>query len=277
MAHKEETTMVARSWLSAVLGAEIWIGAAAAAPTSQIAIDQLPRPAARIAVAEKIATAPAAKDTELRRAAACPADSWEGLAVIGKQVRRVGFVSPSTERLPECPSATPACRLTSYLVPGDRVLVGSSVDGYRCAIFRSADGHETSGFLASAALVDQPTASPALPDWPGRWVRDDEASITIKVEGAALVVRGEATWGAGDPERVKRGAVNTGDIDAAAMPRGNLITIGSDYDGTDPPDASKHDDCRARLRLFGPYLAVEDNTGCGGMNVTFTGVYSRHR
>jgi hypothetical protein len=29
------------------------------------------------------------------------------------------------------------------------------------------------------------------------------------------------------------------------------------------------------LRLFGPYLAVEDNTGCGGMNVTFSGVYPR--
>jgi hypothetical protein len=37
------------------------------------------------------------------------------------------------------------------------------------------------------------------------------------------------------------------------------------------------DDCRARLRLFGPYLAIEDNTGCGGMNVTFTGVYTRRR
>jgi hypothetical protein len=29
------------------------------------------------------------------------------------------------------------------------------------------------------------------------------------------------------------------------------------------------------LRLFDAYLAGEDNTGCGGMNVTFTGVYSR--
>jgi hypothetical protein len=81
--------------------------------------------------------------------------------------------------------------------------------------------------------------------------------------------------GALDPERVKRGGVNTGEIDATATPRGNRTAIGSGYDGALPPDISKADDCRARLRLFGPYLAVDDNTGCGGMNVGFTGVYSR--
>jgi hypothetical protein len=80
--------------------------------------------------------------------------------MIGKELRRVGFVSPSTEKLRECPAATPTCRLTSYLVPGDRVLVGSTIDGYRCVAFRSADGRQTSGFLPSAALVDQSTLRP---------------------------------------------------------------------------------------------------------------------
>src|SRR5215471_9657701 len=155
--------------------------------------------------------------------ASCSADNWVGLAMIGKEFPRVGFVSPSTEKLRECPSATPACQLTSYLVPGDRVLLGSSVDGFCCAMFRSANGRETRGFLPSAVLVDQSTTSPALADWVGRWVRDDEASITIKVEGSALTVGGQATWGARDPERVRRGGVNTGDIDTVATPRGNLI------------------------------------------------------
>jgi hypothetical protein len=209
--------------------------------------------------------------------ASCPAGNWVGLAMIGKELPRVGFVSPSTEKLPECPSATPACRLASYLVPGDRVLVGESVDGFRCVTFRSASGRETNGFLPSAALVDQSTVSPTLADWAGRWARDDEASITIKVEGAALTVSGQATWGAHDPARVKRGGVNTGDIDSVATPRGNLIAIGAGYDGTNPPDVSNINYCLALLQLFGPYLAVEDNTGCGGMNVTFTGVYLRQR
>jgi hypothetical protein len=110
--------------------------------------------------------------------ASCPGGYWVGLAMIGKELPHVGFVSPSTEKLPECPSATPACRLSSYLVPGDRVLVGSSIDGFRCVTFRSADGRETSGFLPSAALVDQSIASPALADWTGRWVRDTEGRRT---------------------------------------------------------------------------------------------------
>jgi hypothetical protein len=145
------------------------------------------------------ALASLADQAELQRlgppfvAASCPADNWVGLAMIGKELPRVGFVSPSTEKLRECPSATPTCRLTSYLMPANRVLVGSSVDGFRCVTFRSADGRATSGFIPSAALVDQVTASPALADWAGRWVRDDEASITIKVEGAALTVGGQAT------------------------------------------------------------------------------------
>src|ERR1700761_4362561 len=95
------------------------------------------------------------------------------------------------------------------------------------------------------------------------------------MEGTAIAVSGEGTGGAPDPERVKRGGVNTGDIDAAATPRGNLTAIGSGYDGANPPDVTKVEDCRARLQLFGRYLVVEDNNGCGGLNVSFTGHYSR--
>jgi len=87
---------------------------------------------------------------------------------------------------------------------------------------------------------------------------------------SAAKQRGERTI-----PRVKRGGVNTGDIDTVATPLGNQIAIGSGYDGANSPDISNVDDCRARLRPFGPYLAVEDNTACGGMNVTFAGVYSR--
>ena len=40
------------------------------------------------------------------------------------------------------------------------------------------------------------------------------------------------------------------------------------------PEAAK-DACAARLSLYGRYLFVEDNGGCGGMNVSFAGVYVR--
>src|ERR1700761_3911093 len=59
-----------RSWLLAALVVGIFIVAAAAAPTSQTAIDQLPRPTARTAAADKITTVLAGKDAEFRRDAA---------------------------------------------------------------------------------------------------------------------------------------------------------------------------------------------------------------
>jgi hypothetical protein len=145
-----------------------------------------------------------------QNAAVCPgvmvvgSNNEVGLATVVKGSPRVGFVSPSTEKLRECPSARPECRLQSFLVPGDIVVAGDRVGGFRCVTFRSATGRQTSGFLPSAALVDQPAPSPAVADWTGRWIRDEEASITIAVEGAALAVKGDATWGGLDPQRVKR-------------------------------------------------------------------------
>lgn len=34
-------------------------------------------------------------------------------------------------------------------------------------------------------------------------------------------------------------------------------------------------DCTVGLRRLGPWLVVDDNLACGGMNVTFRGVYRR--
>jgi hypothetical protein len=189
--------------------------------------------------------------------------------------RRTYFISQSTETLPDCPSDSSACRLKAYLVPGDVVLARSSVGKFRCVTFRSVEGTGTNGFLPKDALIDEPLASPTPNDWAGKWVRDKEASITITVKGDALAVKGDATFGGSDPERIERGAVNIGEIEEMAAPRGNLIAIGSDYDGMMKPTMLEANDCRVRLRLFGRYLAVDDNGGCGGLNVSFTGVYSR--
>lgn len=220
-------------------------------------------------------------DTESYRAQdTCPGVIVQGeenevsLATV-KGGPRTYFISQSTETLSDCPSDSPACRLKAYLVPGDVVLARSSVGKFRCVTFRSVEGTETNGFLPKDALIDEPLTSPTPNDWAGKWVRDEEASITITVKGDALAVKGDATFGGGDPERIERGAVNIGEIEEMATPRGNLIAIGSDYDGMTKPTMLEANDCRVRLRLFGRYLAVDDNGGCGGLNVSFTGVYSR--
>jgi hypothetical protein len=104
-----------------------------------------------------------------------------------------------------------------------------------------------------------------------------EAKIVLKTRGDIVKVSVNATYGAEDPERVKRGAVNSGELDGEAKPRGNTLAIGYDPDKSaelPTPEAAK-DSCAARLSLYGRYLVVEDNLGCGGMNVSFSGVYVR--
>ena len=40
--------------------------------------------------------------------------------------------------------------------------------------------------------------------------------------------------------------------------------------------ADEYDDgCRVRMQRIGPWLLIEDNGGCGGAGVTFTGLYRR--
>ena len=55
-----------------------------------------------------------------------------------------------------------------------------------------------------------------------------EAEIVLKSGGAEVRVSGIATWGGGDPQRVKRGAVNTGELEGTFKPQGQVLAIGYD-------------------------------------------------
>jgi hypothetical protein len=90
-------------------------------------------------------------------------------------------------------------------------------------------------------------------------------------------VSGIATWGGGDPQRVKRGAVNTGELEGTFKPQDQVLAIGYDPGQTDFPPAENAapEICAAKLELYGRYLIVEDNGRCGGLNVSFNGLYIR--
>jgi hypothetical protein len=95
-----------------------------------------------------------------------------------------------------------------------------------------------------------------------------------------MVLDGDATFGADDPARVQRGAVNTGDFSAIVAPAsGYLGFLIGDKGEALPFDAQLAKEkamCGLRMWRTGPYLVVADNLQCGGNNVTFTGVYRRH-
>lgn len=175
---------------------------------------------------------------------------------------------------PGCPSADAACRLKAYLVPGDEVVVWSHDGEHACASFSGAKGRVTTGFLPTAALVFADPAARDLADWLGTWTRV-EAEIRIEAAGEdRVVVSGDATWGAEDPERVERGGVHIGTIDPTTVAIGgeSVVRFATGEEPDDPEDEYR---CRVSLQLLGDRLLVSDNFQCGGANVSFSGTYVR--
>lgn len=205
------------------------------------------------------------------------------LMQVASKVQRLPFYQNRTEKTPYCPAEVDLCQLRSFVVPGDLLLVGPGMDDFACATYispqmRRVQGkfRDTIGFVPLAELREVPVLPASPSDWSGHWFRSAEAEIRIEPDASGgMKIAGQATYGAHDPERAQRGAVHIGDLEGvASAPRPNMIAIGEGYDGSQPPGGDRSE-CRARLRLFGHYLVVEDNGGCGGNNVSFTGIYVR--
>lgn len=164
-----------------------------------------------------------------------------------------------------CPDDSAACRGHAYVVPGDTVVTGMQSGNFTCVLYPGAGGG-SAGYLRNDEIAPRPTSlAQPLSGWRGTW-RDGDNTIELKIEGAGLTVSGEAFWPSANPSpKLRPGGPNTGELDGTAVPSGNSVTFG----GNDPAE------CRATVILLPPYLLVHDNKNCGGMNVSFTGVYRR--
>lgn len=156
-----------------------------------------------------------------------------------------------------CATGDKRCLGRQYVVKGDVVVTGARRGGFTCAFFPNKTGG-ADGWMPSSQLAVLPTTGTGG-GWAGDWTRDDWASLRLTAAGAEIAVAGEAMWQGATP-----GAVHTGEIEGRARPVGDTLKVGDD-------------NCKATLRRLGPYLAVSENGGCGGMNVSFTGVYRRGR
>lgn len=130
--------------------------------------------------------------------------------------------------------------------------------------------------LAAPALAAD---SSALDNWAGEWSTGVEEQITISVDGDVLEIDGYASYGGNDPERVASGAVNVGSfsgvVPASWIEAGNRLRFA--VDGGTPVALETAVDglCTVELVLDGDTLTAEDNNACGGLNVSFSGQYSR--
>lgn len=179
---------------------------------------------------------------------------------------RVHFVSAVRAG---CPNTTPACAERAYVVPGDPVILTMTRDAFVCATFIDSKGVDTSGWLPAAAVDTEPEPAPSA-GWLGTWSRT-EAEIVFKPgKGAALLIEGNATFGASDPRRVRRGAVNVGEIEAEVTPAGDRLNF---TEGGGSAEEGGESSCRVWMRQIGRWLIVDDNGNCGGLNVSFRGYY----
>lgn len=209
--------------------------------------------------------------------AACVGNDLESL------LPQAATVTPSTPRTyfvqgiekAGCPSVSDACRARAYVVPGDIVVVTGTRDAYACAWLTNQKGTTTENWLPITALKMLPAAVPSPVDWVGHWKTGEQDITILRAGSGQLAVKGEATFGAHDPDRVKRGAVNDGEVEGTAAPQGNLLAFNQGEDNktllfSDADDSA----CRIRMQLAGPYLWAWEQ-GCGGMGVSFDGVYAR--
>lgn len=197
-------------------------------------------------------------------------------ALVRNEGARLNYVKNATDQA-GCPSADEACRERAYLVPGNAVIAGRRREGFRCAMYLASNGQARTGWLPETGLITLPAAND--PDFVGKWRSGPEQSIAIRRDGANWQLEGQATYGAQDSERLRRGAVNIGDF-SATVPRSGSdgptrLSFTEGPDGTLPHDKGEEGACRMRMQLVGPWLLVSDNLRCGGANVTFTGIYRR--
>jgi hypothetical protein len=198
------------------------------------------------------------------------------LGRIGAGAPRTYFVRNASDAK-GCPNAAKACRAKAFLVPGDRVILGRTSGSFVCADFIGRKGMTRSGWLPADAVIMETHPPISLDDWLGQWSQI-EATITIKrgKKPGELSVAGDATWGALDPDRVKRGAVHVGSIEGAVSPNGADLSFAMGEGATLPVDKGEESDCKVWMHRIGPYLLVKDNNNCGGMNVSFWGIYTRN-
>jgi hypothetical protein len=179
--------------------------------------------------------------------------AYKTARVVGAQGSRVYFYGDDEG----CPS--PKCKLKTYVVPGDEVIVSRTLGDWVCAWYQSPKGPETVGWLMAHEVSVAPAArKPTAASWEGEWeFYDNGLTVRRDRRTGRLSVTGAASWKGMNP-----GQVNVGAIEAKGAPAGNVLKL-------------KDEECEMTLRLVGPYLLAADNKRCGGFNVTFDGVYRR--
>ncbi len=180
------------------------------------------------------------------------------LAVVkGKKGEKVYFYGDDRE---DCPK-NKNCRLKSYVVPNDEVIVSRKFGNFACVWFQPKKGSETVGWISLQNLQFLNLLQ-SFSEITGNWnFYDNDIKIAKTAKPSVYKVTGNAFWkGLGDN-------IHIGELDGEAKIVGNDLKYGA--------EETDEYACKVTMSLVGKYLIVSDNLNCGGANVTFSGVYRR--
>ena len=164
-----------------------------------------------------------------------------------------------------CPKDKPCgSRQKAYLVGGDVVFAGPPNRGFRCVYYGSSNGKIVAGFIPAENLKAIAEENGMSIDFLiGTW-KYESNSIEIKASAAGKV--------SGDGQAYYQTAetVNEGSFSAQApLAAGQKELVFK--------EGNDESSCVVKLHRRGPYLVVSDNNNCGGLNVSFSGIYTKAR
>jgi hypothetical protein len=208
----------------------------------------------------------------------CNGFAWDDKRVLVVQKvtagPRVNFVkSPYDDdfKANTCPAATETCRRKSFLVTGDLVLGGRTLGAFTCVSYQMKKQTWATGWLPSAALTPlAPMATPAITDWLGTWSHPGGDVEITRGDGGKLHIEGVMVIPVGRD-------THNGVITAQALPQGDTVAFVDDGSVPFEKTGEGEGECRVRMQRVGSSLLVEDNNGCGGSGVTFSGLYHRKK
>ena len=164
-----------------------------------------------------------------------------------------------------CPKDKPCgSRQKTYLVSGDVVFAGPPDRRFRCVYYGRSNGKIVAGFIPVENLKAMAEDNGMSIDFLiGTWKYESD-SIDIKT-----AIAGQVT-GDGQAYYQTAETVNEGSFSAQApLAAGQKELVFK--------EGNDESSCVVKLHRRGPYLVASDNNSCGGLNVSFSGIYTKAR
>jgi hypothetical protein len=191
---------------------------------------------------------------QTRPAGACPFIGFESDPQKEPSLAEVATKTPAQTWM-ACDSPTGCFSLRAE--PDSPVLIYKSEGEWTCGYGADRNGAASAWFRSKDLRRLEFAADPPIAGWYGIWMSGgDRMVISPENNGKGLHLSGNATWHGAN------GNEHFGDTKGDAVPAGNRLHYVSGG-------------CVIDLTLAGKYILAEDNQGCGGMNVRFSGFWKR--